>query len=100
MEPICDEGRLPGMGSESDYLAMIEDAGLKVVKFEDLTRKVEKTWPICCRRVIKALFSSKEIWKYLMGPNRTEVIFAPSLWRIWKAYRCDAMRYGWFVIEK
>ena len=98
--PICNEGRLPGMGSEADYQQMIEAAGLRVVKFEDLTRKVEETWAICIRRTIKGFFTDPKMWKYVLGKNRSELVFALTLRRIQKAYQCGAMRYGWFVIEK
>ena len=30
LEPICREGRLPGLGSEHEYRALLEAAGLRV----------------------------------------------------------------------
>lgn len=98
--PICNEGRLPGMGSETDYREMIEATGLRVVQFQDLTRKVEETWAICIRRTIKGFFTDPKMWKYVLGKNRSELVFALTLRRIQKAYQCGAMRYGWFEIEK
>jgi len=100
IEPICREGRLPSMGSRADYDGLIESAGLQVTHFEDLTRNVEKTWVICGQRLRNAFFTKPAVWKYLLGKERSEAIFIPSLRRIRKAYKCGAMRYGMYEISK
>lgn len=43
LEPICREGRLPSMGSESDYRAMAAEAGFRVAAVEDVSRQVRRT---------------------------------------------------------
>lgn len=99
LEPICDEGRLPSMGTDADYRSMIADAGLELLSFRDLTRQVEKTWSICCRRLAIFILTDPEAWRYLLSKERSEAVFIPSLWRILHAYRRGAMRYGWFVVQ-
>ena len=51
LEPICREGRLPGMGNEADYRRFAEQAGFRVVQVDDLSARVSRTWWICIRRV-------------------------------------------------
>ncbi|MGH7212590.1 MAG: class I SAM-dependent methyltransferase, partial [Acetobacteraceae bacterium] len=44
LEPICREGRLPGMGDEAEYRQFAERAGFCVVGVEDLSDRVRRTW--------------------------------------------------------
>ena len=39
LEPICREGRLPGMGNEADYLRLGVEAGFQVRQVEDLSTR-------------------------------------------------------------
>ena len=100
LEPICREGRLPAMGTPSDYIAMAEAAGLKVVSHEDVTRKVRRTWRICLRRMITYLFFSAAGWRFLFSAKSRHAIFALSVARILIAYYTGSMKYGIFVFEK
>ena len=52
LEPICREGRIPGMGAESEYRKWLSDAGLVLESFEDVSARVRKTWTICVRRLL------------------------------------------------
>lgn len=100
LEPICREGRLPSMGSEEDYRAMIADAGLKLLDYEDLSRQVRKTWAICARRASKRALFDRKLRQFLRDKNSTERVFALSLFRILAAYHKGSMRYGIFTVEK
>ena len=42
LEPICREGRMPGMGTELDYKRFYEQAGFIFDSFEDVTARVKK----------------------------------------------------------
>jgi len=97
LEPICREGRLPGLGSEHDYRGLIAGAGLELLRFQDVSAAVRRTWPVCAGRLAKALVTKKAYRDRLFdraSPNR---IFALTVLRIWAAYRLGAMRYGIFT---
>lgn len=100
MEPICREGRLPGMGTRGDYFEMINEAGLCLSSFQDLSPRVRKTWSICARRAGIFVLTSPEAWRFLLGKRRKNGIFLATIPRILLAYRTGAMRYGLFVLRK
>lgn len=100
LEPICREGRLPSMGSEADYREMMTKAGLKKLRFQDLSPSVKKTWGICAYRATKAFFSDQDLRKYLLSSQSSDRIFAKTLFRIWTAYQTKSMRYGLFTALK
>ena len=94
LEPICREGRLPGMGSAGEYHELARAAGLEPVGFDDLSRQVKKTWPVCAGRVVKGLARHREYRRFLLAGKSPDRIFALTLLRIWLAYETGAMRYG------
>ena len=100
LEPICREGRLPSMGSETEYRAMMADAGLRVTSFEDLTANVWRTWWLCLTRAAKGILTQKSYREFLLNPRNSDRSFAITLLRILWAYRSGAMRYGLFAAEK
>lgn len=100
LEPICSEGRLPSMGSSDEYKQMIADAGLTLVRYEELGRHVRKTWWICARRLLARLFTSPRYVKALFDSQNGNRVFAVTLFRILLAYHTKAMQYGLFVLEK
>jgi tocopherol O-methyltransferase len=100
LEPICREGRLPGMGSESEYRAMMENAGLSLTGFEDLTAHVWRTWWLCLTRAARGVLTEKRYRAFLLNPENGDRLFAITLLRILIAYRTGAMRYGLFAAHK
>ncbi len=52
LEPICREGRLPGMGNQADYCRLAEQAGFRLSGVDDLSDRVRRTWWICARRAV------------------------------------------------
>lgn len=95
LEPICREGRLPGMGSEADYRALMDTAGFVDVSFLDLSAQVRKTWPIIIGRMVQILLRDASAWRFLLkGPENR--VFAKTVLRIWLAYWVGAMHYGLF----
>jgi tocopherol O-methyltransferase len=100
LEPICREGRLPSMGSESEYRAMIRDCGLELTGFEDLTAFVWKTWWLCLVRAAKGVLTQRSYREFLLDPGNGDRLFAVTLLRILIAYRTGAMRYGLFWARK
>ncbi|UTT70599.1 class I SAM-dependent methyltransferase [Arthrobacter sp. DNA4] len=98
LEPICREGRLPSMGTREEYEAMAEAAGFVVTGYEDVSRRVARTWMICARRLLKALFVDRETRQLALGArNRGAILSIPCLIL---AYRTGAMHYGIFTLSK
>ena len=100
LEPICREGRLLGMGTELEYTALIERAGLRLVEYDDLSDKVSKTWSVITRRVLWALLTSPKVWRFLLLRESSHSIFMLTVARLVAAFRTGAMRYGFFIMEK
>ncbi|REJ72638.1 MAG: methyltransferase domain-containing protein [Planctomycetota bacterium] len=100
LEPICYEGRLPGMGSHEEYRAMIESAGLEILRYDELGKHVRKTWWICARRLAGKLCTSRKYIKALFDSNNGNRVFALTLLRILTAYQTGAMEYGLYVLRK
>jgi tocopherol O-methyltransferase len=100
LEPICREGRLPSMGSESEYRTMMGEAGLRVTAFEDLTPYVWKTWWLCLTRAAKAIATQRSYRSFLLDSRNSDRSFAVTLLRILWAYRNGTMRYGLFAAQK
>jgi tocopherol O-methyltransferase len=98
LEPICREGRLPSMGTREEYEAMATAAGFTVTGYEDVSRRVARTWWICARRLLQALMVDRETRRVALGArNRGAVLSIP---RMIFAYRTGAMRYGIFTLQK
>ena len=100
LEPICREGRLPGMGSEAEYRAWAGKAGFVVDGFEDLSTRVRRTWALCTGRVARKLLTHTQYRRYLLDAHARNRIFALSVPRIWIAYLTCSMRYGLLTAHK
>ncbi len=100
LEPICREGRLPGMGDEADYRQFAEQAGFRVLQVEDLSDKVRRTWSICVRRGLAKLFTEPRYRRFLLDRTATDRIFALTMLRIMIAYRTGSMRYCLLVLRR
>ncbi|MFF2345131.1 class I SAM-dependent methyltransferase [Pseudarthrobacter sp. NPDC058119] len=98
LEPICREGRLPSMGTREEYEAMATAAGFAVTGYEDVSRRVARTWLICAARLVKAVLVDRETRRLAFGGrNRNSFLGIP---RLILAYRTGAMRYGIFTLAK
>ena len=96
LEPICDEGSLPSLGSATEYRAMAEQAGFVCLDYEDISQAVKRTWTICTKRLIGAIFSDAAMRRAVFKARHRR--FARSLPRLILAYRTGAMRYGIFTL--
>jgi tocopherol O-methyltransferase len=96
LEPICQEGALPGLGTEAEYRVMMADAGLELAEFQDLTRAVRRTWTVAGRRMVGAFLRDPGMRRALFDPSLEHRSFALAVLRIRWAYRVGAMRYGLF----
>jgi tocopherol O-methyltransferase len=93
LEPICREGRLPGMGTETDYRELLTEAGFEVEAVTDLSREVRGTWGICLRRTLGRFFTDATARSFLFSAASRNSVFLLTMARIWLAYRTGAMRY-------
>lgn len=93
LEPICREGRLPAMGTEADYRALLAGAGFAVEGATDVTRQVRGTWGICIRRAGAKLLTDRRARAYVFSAASRNRVFLLTVGRIWLAYRTGAMRY-------
>lgn len=100
LEPICREGRLPSMGSESDYRRLFADAGMRVEGFRDVSDQVKKTWPLCIAWFLKGLATKPSYRRFLLQSANRDRVFARTLLRLWAAYETKSMRYGIFTAVK
>jgi tocopherol O-methyltransferase len=100
LEPICHEGRLPSMGSRSEYEAMAAEAGFTLCRYDDISRNVHRTWAICLRRTLARLFTDRDLRRLVLSQTTRNRLFLLSLPRLLWALRSGAMRYGVFVWEK
>ncbi len=93
LEPICREGRLPGMGTEGEYRKMAEDAGFVPQVAEDLSAQVSRTWALCAQGLTRNVLTKPRYLRALLDHTQGNRIFALTLFRLLLAYRSKAMRY-------
>lgn len=100
LEPICREGRLPSMGSRADYEGLAAAAGFRLVRYDDISREVRRTWTICLRRLAARVLRDRDIRRLALSRTTRSRDFILSLPRLILALRVGAMRYGVFVWER
>jgi tocopherol O-methyltransferase len=94
LEPICREGRLRGLGTASDYQTLAVAAGMTPVAFDDVSRRVKRTWSLCARRTALGLMRRPTYRRFLMHTGNRNRVFALTVLRIWLAYELGSLRYG------
>ncbi len=99
LEPICREGRLPGLGDEPEYRALAAEAGFRLEEVLDLSLEVRRTWWLCLRRVAGKLVTDRRYRRFVLAASANRV-FALTLIRLLIAYRTGSMRYCLFVLRK
>jgi tocopherol O-methyltransferase len=100
LEPICRHGRLPGMGTEEDYIELAEAAGFHAAGVDDISENVRRTWSICIRRSASKAVSDRRYREFLLASGAQNKVFALTLFLILAAYRTGAMRYCVFTFDK
>jgi tocopherol O-methyltransferase len=100
LEPICREGRLPSMGSRSDYEALAADAGFFPLGYDDISRQVRRTWSICAGRVVRRIATDRDFRRFVVSRGTRNRSFLLSVPRLMVALKTGSMRYGIFAWEK
>ncbi len=99
LRPICTEGRLH-LGTASEYLKLIEETGFSSSAYQDVTKRVKKTWTLCLQRLLGKLLTDSKYARFLIKDPSRNKMFVQSLLRIRLAYETRSMRYGIFSIVK
>lgn len=100
IDAITREAQIAGVRPESEFRAATEGAGFVNYRFQDLSRQVKRTWPLCARRTVKGLLTKPHYRRFLFSSRNPNRIFALTLFRIWLAYELGVQRYGVFSAEK
>ena len=96
LEPLRRESRLGSLCSAPEYRDLMASAGLGSVTFEDLSRRVRRTWWIALRRTGRRLATDPAARRFLLDAANADRDFVLSLGRIPVAYLTGAMRFGLF----
>jgi tocopherol O-methyltransferase len=94
LRPIRAGGRLPHMCTFAEYAALMRRAGFEVIRSEDLSPGVRRTWPVCRRRLLARLLRDPEARRELLSGRNSERRFGLVMALIPLAYRTGAIRYG------
>lgn len=100
LEPICRDGRLPGMGNEADYRGFARQAGFEVIDVCDFSRRVSQTWSICLWRSLAAVATKPRYRRFLLDQSAGNRMFALTMALIMIAYRTRSMRYCLLVFRR
>lgn len=97
---IQREGNLSGMGTEDDILADLEEAGFAIVRCDDLSTKVARTWSAALFSALGGMLGDRELRGFfLANPIRNARLgLALVLTRV--AYALRVLGYRSIVTEK
>ncbi len=94
LEPICREGRLPGMATAAELAGLIESAGFAAPAVEDISAEVARTWTVCLRRGLTKLATDRRYRRLLLDRGTPDRVFALTMLRLRLAFCTGAMRYA------
>jgi cyclopropane fatty-acyl-phospholipid synthase-like methyltransferase len=97
LEPICREGRMPRMGTQSDYCRVAAEAGFACTQFENASRQVASTWPRIAWTFLGKMVWNPRYFRFLFNAHARNRVFALTIFRLWLAYRIGSMEYGIFT---
>jgi tocopherol O-methyltransferase len=95
VEAVCEAFLCPSLGTFADYRGWMEGAGLEVVRSEDWTTRVARTWELCDARVKR--LGLPWVARFI---DRRQADFLEHFGTLLGAYRSGAMRYGAIVARR
>ena len=100
IEPIRRDGMLLGMADEREVRRWLREAGAELLRVDDLSRDVERTWPDCLGRVLSMAIRDGEMRRLLCADWRRNLRMGLTLKKIGIAYVLGAMRYVIFTARR
>ena len=98
-QKILEEGRLAQMYPVDEFISRV-GRKFRIIEFEDVSKRVAKTWWICAANLIRILATDQIARDFVRNGTNKDRIFAITLGRILLAYETRAMRYGILLVEK
>lgn len=95
IQPIKSGMLTPHMTTMEDYKMFIEEAGLKVVEFKDISSNVSKTWDICLD-----IIKNPALWKLALVHGKEFVEFLKAFMAMRDGFASKTFAYGIIVAEK
>lgn len=96
LEPICRDGRFPGLLNASELKALASEAGFTVEADREVSQHVKKTWRVIFCRLIWKVFTRREYQRFLWKTLRTGQLLPLTIVRVLLAYEVGALEYGLF----
>jgi tocopherol O-methyltransferase len=100
LEPICREGRLPGLGNRAYYEQEALAAGFVLEGYRDIGRQVGRTWQIVATRLARRFVTDPWLRRLILSERTRNRIFLLSIPRLYVALRTGAMPYGVITFVK
>ena len=94
IRPI-EEGMLVSLPTLSEYRRHIEENGLRLLYYEDISSRVSKTWDICLDIV-----RDRTLWRLAGQHSKEFIAFLKSFKAMRNGFRTGTFRYGVLVVEK
>jgi tocopherol O-methyltransferase len=94
VRPI-EEGMLVSLPTLSEYERHVEDNGLRLLHYEDVSSKVAKTWDICLD-----IIRDRTVWRFASRHGKELISFLKSFKAMRDGYKSGIFRYGVLIIEK
>ncbi|MEZ5413644.1 MAG: class I SAM-dependent methyltransferase [Opitutaceae bacterium] len=95
VDQVCRGMLCPSLGSLEDHVNWFQAAGLEVIRAEDVTANVARTWDLA-----RAVLDRPEVRALLAVSDRETRDFARAFTSMSDAYASGAMGYGFFVARK
>lgn len=95
LHPIERAMLVPKLESPSVYMKYVTGMGLKVIEFEDLSAKVQKTWDFAID-----LIKNPALWKLAAARGRDFLAFLEGFRAMRAGYKSKALIYGMLIGQK
>ena len=94
IKPI-EEGMLVSLPNLSEYKKHIDDNGLRLLYYEDISSRVNKTWDVCLD-----IIKNRALWRLASQHSKEFMSFLKSFRAMRVGFKTSTLRYSVMVIEK
>ena len=98
-DAVVQEGRLANVFATDELISRVAKE-FRIVSFEDVTKRVRKTWTYCAREIFVGVTRKQEYRDFLFRSSKQDRVFALTVLRIATAYYLGSMSYSLLVAEK